>query len=76
MVKFPSMICHHRLSNEKFTVLVSERNGKIIDAAPLVRKFVGQPLQNLISWMNGIAPTDVELISVEADTVKKRNPYL
>lgn len=70
------MICHHQLSNEKFTVFVTERNGKIIDAAPLVRKFIGQPLQNLINWMNGIAPTDITLLSVEADTAKQRNPYL
>jgi hypothetical protein len=75
MVEFPAVICHHQLSNERFTVMATERNGKIIDAAPLIRKFVGQPMQNLIAWMNSISPTDVTLLSIEADTAKQRNPY-
>lgn len=44
------------LSNEKMTVKVVVRNTKIIAAAPIVRKFLGQPFQNLVSWMNRIAP--------------------
>ena len=55
--------------------MVSERNGKIIDAAPLVRKFVGQPFQNLVNWMHSIGETTVTLLTVEPDTAKERNPY-
>jgi len=41
------------LSNASMTVrvVVNER-GTVVDAAPVVRKFVGQPLRNLTVWMN------------------------
>lgn len=26
-------------------------NGTIVDGAPIIRKFIGAPLQNLRSWM-------------------------
>jgi hypothetical protein len=41
----------HWVSCSKFTVQVNtDANDKIIWAAPIVRKFVGQPLANLLSW--------------------------
>lgn len=39
------------LSSKKMTVLVDVQDGRITEAAPVVRKFIGQPLQNLIRWM-------------------------
>ena len=40
------------LSSNRMTISVSvDRNETIVDAAPIVRKFIGQPLQNLIRWM-------------------------
>lgn len=41
------------MSNDKMTVkAVSDDSGIITDAAPVVRKFIGQPLRNLSAWMN------------------------
>lgn len=33
-----------------FTVQVTTVDGIIRDAAPIVRKFIGQPLANLVRW--------------------------
>lgn len=33
------------------TIAVDVLDGIIIEAAPIVHKFVGQPLDNLINWM-------------------------
>lgn len=42
----------HWLSTERMTVAVTtDDQGRITEAAPIVRKFVGQPLDNLIRWM-------------------------
>lgn len=39
----------------KFTVLVKvDLNGKITYAAPIVKKFIGQPVDNLRKWMKGL----------------------
>ena len=41
------------LSNVKMTVAVElDKDDNIIEAAPIVRKFMGQPLENLALWMN------------------------
>ena len=38
-------------SCSRFTVQVdTDGNGTIVGAAPIVRKFVGQPVRNLIRW--------------------------
>lgn len=39
------------LSNQQMTVRVSVENGIIKDAAPIVRKFIGQHLSSLYRWM-------------------------
>lgn len=42
----------HWLSNERMTVaVVTDDQGRITDAAPVVRKFVGQHLDDLRAWM-------------------------
>lgn len=41
------------LSNIAMTVkVVVDHRGIIVDAAPIVRKFVGQPFENVCKWMN------------------------
>ena len=45
------MIKWYYLSNRKYTVAVKVRNGWIIDSPPIVRKFRGQTINNLINWM-------------------------
>ena len=39
------------LSSETMTVQVDEENDVVVDAAPIVRKFIGQPMINLVRWM-------------------------
>lgn len=39
-----------RVECKKFVVLVIVENHVIVDAAPMVRKFIGQPLGNLLRW--------------------------
>lgn len=55
------MNSHHHswVSCTKFTVLVVEDDtGKIVEAAPIVVRFVGQPIENLLTWIcrNGWGP--------------------
>lgn len=39
------------LSTEKMTVGVAIEEGLIVEAAPIVRRFIGQPSKNLGNWM-------------------------
>lgn len=73
--KFPAIICNYQLSNDKLTVKATVRNGKIIDAAPVIRIFIGQPLDNLATWMQKLGPTEITLLGTECDSQKERNPY-
>ena len=40
------------VSSNKMTVCVDVDGGVIVKAAPIVRKFIGQPLANLVRWLN------------------------
>jgi hypothetical protein len=40
----------HWISTESFTVMVKTDWNKIVFAAPLVRRFLGQPVGNLLNW--------------------------
>lgn len=52
------------MSNDKMTVkVVSDNSGVITDAAPVVRKFVGQPLRSLSVWMNRLPGFVMQRIS-------------
>lgn len=46
----------------RFTVKVTVRDGIIVTAAPIVRVFVGQPLDNLVRWA---APSRVVVLAEE-----------
>lgn len=38
------------LSGPRFTCLVETRDGVIVSTPPILRKFVGQPIENVLSW--------------------------
>lgn len=42
------------VSCNKFTVRVDTVDGRIVSAAPIVRKFIGQPFTNLLKWADGL----------------------
>jgi len=46
------MTKHIWLSSKKMTVLVDVQDGRITKTPPIVRKFRGQPPENLIRWMH------------------------
>jgi len=52
------------ISTERWTVkVVTEADGNIVDAAPLVRKFIGQPFKHLKEWAErkgGYGPVQIE----------------
>jgi len=49
------------LSSLRMTVgVTTDDDNVIVDAAPVVRKFVGQPLGNLIGWMSRQGGLQVE----------------
>jgi hypothetical protein len=39
------------LTTERMTVGVETENGRIIRTPPIIRKFQGQPIGNLVDWM-------------------------
>jgi len=41
------------------TVKVEVQNGTIVTAAPIVRVFLGQPINNLIRWLTRQGKTDI-----------------
>jgi hypothetical protein len=52
-----------RLSIPQMTVMVKTgEDRRIVEAAPIVRKFVGQPLDNLVQWMDRKGGVDVMLL--------------
>lgn len=48
------MITRHWISCARFTVEVETDGDKIVRAAPIVRKFLGQPLANLLEWAQSL----------------------
>lgn len=49
------------VSCEKFTVLVeTNESGIITQAAPIVQRFLGQPIMNLFKWIGKNWPEDFE----------------
>ena len=56
----------HWVSCAKFTVEVeTDANDKITRAAPIVRKFVGQPLGNLLRWAEDLGRLRHEVMDKE-----------
>lgn len=51
------------VSCNKFTCYVgTDKSLKIIKAAPIVRKFTGQPLGNLIKWCQKLGGFKIEVL--------------
>lgn len=57
------------LSCPKFTVLVVTDQRQIVETAPLTRKFVGQPLANLVQWAKRFGNTTI--VPLRSCTVAK-----
>lgn len=54
----------YQLDNHRMTVKIStDEDERIVDAAPIVRRFIGQPLENLIRWMSRIGETHARVIN-------------
>lgn len=47
---------------DRFTVLVRAEEGRITEAAPIVRRFVGQPMNNLLNWARGLGGLRVQML--------------
>lgn len=42
----------YQIASRTMTVLVkTDETGKIIDAAPIVKRFIGQRVQSLLAWL-------------------------
>jgi hypothetical protein len=39
------------ISTNKMTVLAVSQGGYLVDGPPIIRKFIGQPMDNLMKWM-------------------------
>jgi hypothetical protein len=57
------MVSKWWISCRIFTVQVNVLNNNIVWAAPIVRRFVGQPLNNLRRWAKGFPPYQEEPLS-------------
>ncbi len=54
------------ISCRKFTVAVTVNDsGVITEAAPIVRKFLGQPLSNLLSWARKFGGLETKRLEVK-----------
>lgn len=47
----PGQYTEYVLSSEAMTVGVTTKDGKIIETPPIAKKFIGQPLNNILDWM-------------------------
>jgi hypothetical protein len=47
------------LSSPKMTVNVIVNNGRVETFPPIVKKFKGQPIENLIAWMQSHGSDDI-----------------
>lgn len=50
------------VSCHKMTILAVSEDARIVDTAPIAKKFVGQPLRNLKAWMEKFGGFKVERI--------------
>lgn len=63
---------YYQVSNNKFTCLVvTDNDGIITDAAPILHKFVGQHKDNLKKWMNKLGKWNVYTLNIN----KKENEH-
>ena len=46
--------CYYQVSCSDFTAMVGVRTGKIVEAAPILKKFIDQDYNNLINFLKSI----------------------
>ena len=51
------------VSCRRFTAKAVVIDGRIVDAAPILRKFIGQPITNLLDWARSLGDYRAEIIS-------------
>ena len=55
------------LSSHKMTVrVVTNLSGKIVSTAPIVRRFINQPISNLLTWMSKQGGLLMEVLSEDS----------
>lgn len=50
------------LSTEGMTITVRTEDGIIVEGPPIVKKFMGQPLRNLMRWLGNQAGLRVQFL--------------
>lgn len=53
------MSIDYYISSTKMTVCVTVDNNIITESAPIVRKFIGQPLSNLTKWLKKFGSIEI-----------------
>jgi len=53
------------LSNKRMTVFAQINNETIMDTSPIIRKFKGQKIANLVNWMRRMGKTEVVELPVK-----------
>lgn len=57
-----------QLTTEKFTCLVCVHNSRIVHTAPLLRKFIGQELRDLVRWVERVA-NEAQIIALNDNCI-------
>jgi hypothetical protein len=55
----------------KFAVYVAVKNRVIVDAAPMVRNFIGQPFEHLTRWMGKFEDFEVKELFINRSACGK-----
>ena len=64
----------YQISNHNITAKVVVNDKKvIIDAAPVLKKFLFQPLSNLLRWLGKYSEVSVHDITTEDSTLATKN---
>ncbi len=58
------MAASYWLSNKFMTVGVKIEEGMIVEIPPVVKKFRGQPLTDLVRWMRNMDPSGFQIAKV------------
>ena len=60
------------VSCNRFTVRVTVVDGRITDAAPVLRRFIGQPFDNLLAWARRLGGMRMEVLPEREPTFEER----
>jgi len=64
------------LSSERMTlaVVTAHPSERVLEAPPIARRFVGQPLQNLVRWMGRQPDFRCELVGIDSAPIPGHEP--